>query len=63
MSEHPTCDHRDHDDEVPAVAQYEGLVPPAGPAFRYWTCPEHEPEGLPALKRVDPGPGKRREQQ
>jgi hypothetical protein len=58
---HPTCDHRDHDagDEVPAVAQYERVLPPAGPCVRYWACPDHEPEGAPALHRVDPGPGDR----
>lgn len=59
-TEHPTCEHSDHlGDDVPAVAQYEGMHPPAGPVFRYWVCPEHEPEDLPALKRIDPGPGNR----
>ncbi len=58
-TERPTCDHRDHaGEDVPAVAQFEGCVPPAG-TLRYWACPDHAPEGTPAIKRVDPGPGNR----
>ncbi|SNZ06090.1 hypothetical protein SAMN06269185_1043 [Natronoarchaeum philippinense] len=53
-ADYPTCDHREHRGEcVPAVAQFEGLEPPAGPVFRYWACAEHEPDA-PALKRIDP---------
>jgi len=58
-TDRPTCDHRDHAGKgVPAVAQYEGCVPPSG-TLRYWACPDHAPEEQPAIKRVDPGPGNR----
>lgn len=61
-TEQPICQHREHaGDDVPAVAQYEGMHPPAGPTFRYWVCPDHEPEGVPALKRIDPGPENRKQ--
>lgn len=52
----PLCDHRDHDEPVAAVAEYEGLRPPAGPTFRYWTCAQHEPDGGHPLRRIDSGP-------
>jgi hypothetical protein len=51
----PTCDHSTHDGAVAAVAQYEGMRPPAGPTYRFWACPEHVIEGCPPLRRVDPG--------
>jgi hypothetical protein len=58
-TERPTCDHRDHaSEDVLAVAQYEGCVPPAG-TVRFWACPEHAPEGTQPIQRVDPGLGRR----
>lgn len=54
-ADEPLCDHRDcRPDPNRAVALYE-FTPMDGGTFRSWACPVHEPNGYPALKRIDPG--------